>query len=42
MGVVTKSLLDTVLDQAVVGGCTSVGYRIRRNAWDPRDLEQMD
>jgi len=31
----TSSLLDTALDLSVVGGYTSVGYRIRRRAWTP-------
>jgi dehydrogenase/reductase SDR family protein 12 len=31
----TSSLLDTALDLSVVGGYTSVGYRIRRRGWTP-------
>jgi dehydrogenase/reductase SDR family member 12 len=31
----TSSLLDTALDLSVVGGYTSVGYRIRSRAWEP-------
>jgi dehydrogenase/reductase SDR family member 12 len=29
----TSSLLDTALDLSVVGGYTSVGYRIRGRGW---------
>jgi dehydrogenase/reductase SDR family member 12 len=36
----TGSLLDTALDLSVVGGYTSVGYRIRSRGWKP--LPQMD
>src|ERR1700759_2232737 len=36
----TSSLLDTALDLSVVGGYTSVGYRIRSRAWEP--LPRMD
>jgi dehydrogenase/reductase SDR family protein 12 len=31
----TSSLLDTALDLSVVGGYTSVGYRIRSRGWKP-------
>ena len=31
----TSSLLDTALDLSVVGGYTSVGYRIRSRGWTP-------
>ena len=31
----TGSLLDTALDLSVVGGYTTVGYRIRRRGWSP-------
>ncbi len=37
-----RSLLDTILDRTVVGGYTSVGYRVRRGAWDTADLKPMD
>jgi len=36
------TLLDDVLDRTVVGGYTSVGYRIRRRHWDDAALEPMD
>ena len=36
----TGSLLDTALDLSVVGGYTSVGYRIRSRGWKP--LPRMD
>jgi NAD(P)-dependent dehydrogenase (short-subunit alcohol dehydrogenase family) len=36
----TSSLLDTALDLSVVGGYTSVGYRIRSRGWTP--LPRMD
>ncbi|MBV9514976.1 MAG: SDR family NAD(P)-dependent oxidoreductase [Mycobacteriaceae bacterium] len=36
----TSSLLDTALDLSVVGGYTSLGYRIRSRAWNP--LPRMD
>lgn len=36
----TSSLLDTALDLSVVGGYTSVGYRIRSRGWSP--LPRMD
>jgi NADPH:quinone reductase-like Zn-dependent oxidoreductase len=31
----TSSLLDTALDLSVLGGYTSVGYRIRSRGWTP-------
>jgi len=31
----TSSLLDTALDLSVVGGYTSIGYRIRSRGWTP-------
>jgi dehydrogenase/reductase SDR family protein 12 len=37
-----RSLLDTILDRTVVGGYTSVGYRVRRSTWDTADLQPMD
>ncbi|MFI4977690.1 MAG: SDR family NAD(P)-dependent oxidoreductase [Solirubrobacterales bacterium] len=37
-----RSLLDTILDRTVVGGYTSVGYRIRRSTWETADLQPMD
>jgi dehydrogenase/reductase SDR family member 12 len=36
------SLIDTLLDRTVVGGYTSVGYRVRERAWRPRELPRMD
>jgi NADPH:quinone reductase-like Zn-dependent oxidoreductase len=36
----TGSLLDTALDLSVVGGYTSLGYRIRSRGWKP--LPQME
>jgi dehydrogenase/reductase SDR family member 12 len=36
------SLLDTVLDRTVVGGYTSVGYRIRSRTWKASDLERLE
>lgn len=35
-------MLDTALDRSVLGGYTTIGYRIRRRAWDPSDLPRMD
>ena len=37
-----RSALDTVLDRTVVGGYTSLGYRIRSRAWSAADLPRMD
>ena len=34
--------LDTVLDRSVLGGYTSVGYRVRRHGWAAGDLPRMD
>jgi NAD(P)-dependent dehydrogenase (short-subunit alcohol dehydrogenase family) len=39
---VIGSLLDTILDRTVVGGYTSVGYRLRRRAWDADELPRME
>jgi dehydrogenase/reductase SDR family protein 12 len=36
------SLIDTLLDRTVVGGYTSVGYRVRERARSPRELPRMD
>jgi dehydrogenase/reductase SDR family member 12 len=36
------SLLDGGLDRTVVGGYTSVGYRIRSRGWSVEDLKRMD
>jgi NAD(P)-dependent dehydrogenase (short-subunit alcohol dehydrogenase family) len=36
------SLLDGGLDRTVVGGYTSVGYRIRSRGWSVEDLSRMD
>jgi NAD(P)-dependent dehydrogenase (short-subunit alcohol dehydrogenase family) len=36
------SLLDTLLDRTVVPGYTSLGYAVRRRAWDASDLPRMD
>jgi NAD(P)-dependent dehydrogenase (short-subunit alcohol dehydrogenase family) len=37
-----SSLLDTILDRTVVAGYSRVGYRLRRGAWSPADLQPMD
>ncbi len=36
------TLIDTVLDRSVIGGYTSLGYRIRERTWTPHDLPRMD
>ena len=36
------SLLDTILDRTVVGGYTSVGYRIRSRTWHASDLHRLE
>lgn len=36
------SVLDTALDLSVVGGYTSIGYRIRRHSWSDSDLHRLD
>ncbi len=36
------ALLDTVLDRTIVGGYTSIGYRLRRLSWRPGELERLD
>ena len=36
------SLLDGGLDRTVVGGYTSIGYRIRSRGWSAADLKRMD
>jgi dehydrogenase/reductase SDR family protein 12 len=36
------SLLDTILDRTVVGGYTSVGYRIRGRTWHASDLQRLE
>jgi len=36
------SLLDTILDRSVVGGYTSVGYRIRSRAWQASDVQRLE
>jgi dehydrogenase/reductase SDR family protein 12 len=35
-------LLDTLLDRTIVGGYTTIGYRLRRRGWDDHDLLRMD
>jgi NAD(P)-dependent dehydrogenase (short-subunit alcohol dehydrogenase family) len=35
------TVLDTVLDRTIVGGYTSIGYRLRRRSWDDIDPEAM-
>ncbi len=32
------SFLDSILDRTVVGGYTSIGYRIRSRAWSASEL----
>jgi NAD(P)-dependent dehydrogenase (short-subunit alcohol dehydrogenase family) len=41
-GTMIGSLLDWGLDLTVVGGYTSVGYRIRSRGWRVKDLGRMD
>ena len=36
------SLLDTILDRTLVGGYTSVGYRIRSRTWHASDLKRLE
>jgi dehydrogenase/reductase SDR family protein 12 len=36
------SLLDAILDRTVVGGYTSVGYRIRSRTWHASDLQRIE
>src|SRR5438067_13184757 len=36
------SVLDTILDRTIVGGYSSIGYRVRRRGWRPGELERMD
>jgi dehydrogenase/reductase SDR family protein 12 len=38
---VIGAALDTALDLSVVGGYTSLGYRLRRPWWNPSDLASM-
>ncbi|MDQ6822050.1 MAG: SDR family NAD(P)-dependent oxidoreductase [Actinomycetota bacterium] len=38
----TSRLLDSALDRTVVGGYTSIGYRIRSRAWNDAELPRMD
>jgi NAD(P)-dependent dehydrogenase (short-subunit alcohol dehydrogenase family) len=35
-------LIDTMLDRSVIGGYTSIGYRVRQAAWKPREPPRMD
>jgi dehydrogenase/reductase SDR family protein 12 len=35
-------LLDTLLDRTIVGGYTTIGYRLRRRAFDDGDLQRLD
>ena len=35
-------LFDTLLDRSIVGGYTSLGYRLRQRGWDDRDLVRLD
>jgi dehydrogenase/reductase SDR family protein 12 len=37
-----SAIVDTVLDRTVVGGYTTLGYRIRSRGWSPSDLPRMD
>jgi len=37
----TGSLLDTVLDRTLIGGYTSVGYRIRSRDWSASELRSL-
>jgi dehydrogenase/reductase SDR family member 12 len=37
-----QATLDTALDLTVLGGYTSIGYRIRRRWWSPDDLPRME
>ena len=37
-----ETILDTVLDRTVLGGYTSIGYRLRSHAWSPDDLPRME
>jgi dehydrogenase/reductase SDR family member 12 len=36
-----SAVLDTVLDRSVVGGYTSLGYRLRQHWWDDSELPSM-
>jgi NAD(P)-dependent dehydrogenase (short-subunit alcohol dehydrogenase family) len=35
-------LLDTLLDRTIVGGYTTIGYRLRSRGWDDHDLLRLD
>jgi NAD(P)-dependent dehydrogenase (short-subunit alcohol dehydrogenase family) len=37
----TGSLLDSVLDRSVIGGYTSIGYRIRSRGWTTSELPSL-
>jgi NAD(P)-dependent dehydrogenase (short-subunit alcohol dehydrogenase family) len=39
---IARGLIDTVLDRSVVGGYSSLGYRLRQPTWDSGDLAAMD
>jgi dehydrogenase/reductase SDR family protein 12 len=36
------SLLDIILDRTVIGGYTSVGYRIRARTWHTSDVQRLE
>jgi dehydrogenase/reductase SDR family member 12 len=36
-----SAVLDTVLDRSIVGGYTSLGYRLRQHWWDDSELPSM-
>ena len=38
----TSEALDCALDRTVIGGYTSVGYRVRSRSWSSSDLRRMD
>lgn len=38
----TTGVVDTLLDRSIIGGYTSIGYRIRRRGWGGEDLPRMD
>ena len=35
-------VVDTLLDRTIVGGYTSVGYQVRRRAWEAGELERLE
>jgi dehydrogenase/reductase SDR family member 12 len=37
-----RPLLDSALDRTIVGGYTTIGYRLRRPGWDDHDLRRLD